>query len=93
MSNFLFLQEKWPFLARLGEIAEEYMYVDASTSLIKSGLFAEKVVNLMFELDNLTPLEIENTHENRIKYLKNEGMLPDEIEDLLHILSILGNKS
>lgn len=93
MSNFSFLEEKWPILAQLGENAEEYMYVDSNISIFKVGLFAEKLVNIMFELDDLTPLENENTHANRIKYLKNEGMLPQEIEELLFILRIHRNKA
>ncbi len=53
MSNFLFLEEKWPILARLGSNAESYIYSDSNSALIKLGLFAEKLVSLMFELDNI----------------------------------------
>lgn len=93
MSNFSFLQEKWPILAQLGENAENYMYVDSNTAMIKAGLFAEKLVNIMFELDGIKTPEHENTHANRIKVLKNEGLLPKEIEELLFILRIHRNKA
>ena len=93
MSNFSFLQEKWPILAQLGENAEDYMFVDSNTSMIKAGLFAEKLVNMMFDLDGILPPEYENTHANRIKVLKGEGLLPQEIEDILFILRIHRNKA
>ncbi len=93
MSNFSFLQEKWPILAQLGENAEDYMFVDSNTSMIKAGLFAEKLVNMMFDLDGILPPEHENTHANRIKVLKGEGLLPQEIEDILFILRIHRNKA
>ncbi len=93
MSNFSFLQEKWPILAQLGENAEDYMFVDSNTSMIKAGLFAEKLVNMMFDLDGILPPENENTHANRIKVLKGEGLLPQEIEDILFILRIHRNKA
>ena len=93
MSNFSFLEEKWPILAQLGANAEDYMYVDSNIAMFKAGLFAEKLVNIMFELDGITPPESENTHANRIKILKNEGLLPREIEELLFILRIHRNKA
>lgn len=93
MSNFSFLQEKWPVLAQLGENAEDYMYVDSNIAIFKAGLFAEKLVNVMFELDGVMPPDYENTHANRIKFLKSEGMLPQEIEELLFILRIHRNKA
>ena len=93
MSNFSFLQEKWPILAKLGENAEEYMYVDSNIAMFKAGLFAEKLVNIMFDLDGIGLPIGENTHAIRIKTLKNEGLLPREIEELLFILRINRNKA
>ncbi len=93
MSNFSFLQDKWPILAQLGEHAEDYIYVDSNIAIFKAGLFAEKLVNIMFELDAVTPPEYESTHSNRIQFLKSEGMLPQEIEELLFILRIHRNKA
>ena len=95
MSNFSFLEEKWPVLAQLGENAEQYMYVDSNIAMYKAGLFAEKLVSIMFQLDGIKePDNVnENTHANRIKILKNEGLLPREIEDLLYILRVNRNKA
>jgi len=40
----------------------------------------------MFELDEITPPENDNTPANRIRILKNEGMLPRDIGDILYAL-------
>ena len=44
MSNFNFLNEKYPALARLGEFAEKYIYQDSSITFIKLGIFEETLV-------------------------------------------------
>jgi len=93
MSNFLFLEKKWPVLAQLGSNAESYIYTDSNSALIKLGLFAEKLVSLMFELDNIALPETENTHSNRVKLLKREGLIPKDIDDFLYILRTSRNKA
>lgn len=93
LSNFIFLENKWPILAQLGNTAENYIYTDSNSALIKLGLFAEKIVNLMFELDGLENPKVENTHSNRIKILKNEGLIPKDIDDILYILRTSRNKA
>ncbi len=93
MSNFKFLQEKWQLLSELGKNAEHYIYADANISIIKSGLFGEKLTNIMFELDGLMTPKFDNTHANRIKLLKSEGMIPQEIEDILFMLRTNRNKA
>ena len=34
MSNFSFLSEKYPALAKLGEFSEKYIYQDSNTTFI-----------------------------------------------------------
>jgi type I restriction enzyme R subunit len=51
------------------------------------GVFAETIVNYMYELDDLPPLSSEdNTLIKKIKNLKYEGILPREIDDILYAL-------
>lgn len=38
MSNFKFLQERFPILANLGNLAEKYLYNDPNSCLIKLGM-------------------------------------------------------
>lgn len=54
-SNFEFLQENFSVLAALGSNAENYLYTDANSCLIKLGMFGETVVSLMLELDKIAP--------------------------------------
>jgi type I restriction enzyme R subunit len=66
-SNYAFLGNRFPELAMMGSLAEDYLYTDGNSCIIKLGLFGETLVNLMMEFDAVTPPEVENTHANRIK--------------------------
>ena len=92
-SNFSFLEERWSLLASIGLMAEKYIYTDSNSCLIKLGLFAESIVRLIFTLDNLAEPQMDNTHANRIKILKNEGLLPKDIDDILYALRVARNKA
>lgn len=80
-SNFSFLEDRWSLLFSIGMMAEKYIYTDPNSCLIKLGLFAESVVRLIFKLDSLEEPKFDNTHANRIKMLKNEGLLPKDIDE------------
>jgi type I restriction enzyme R subunit len=83
-SNFTFLSEKFPALEKLGNLAEGYLYSDPNSAIYKAGALAETVVNYMFELDNIPALDEKyNTAANRIRALKQEGLLPYEISDIV----------
>ncbi len=92
-SNFSFLEEKWPLLASIGSTAEKYVYTDSNSCLIKLGLFGESIVRLMFVLDNMDEPQEDNTHSNRIKLLKKEGLIPKDIDDILYALRINRNEA
>lgn len=94
-SNFAFLEDRWPLLATIGSTAEKYVYTDSNSCLIKLGLFGESIVHLMFKLDNIDEPknEKDNTHSNRIKILKNEGLIPKDIDDILYALRVTRNKA
>lgn len=92
-SNFAFLEERWPLLASIGNTAEKYVYSDSNSCLIKLGLFGESIVRFMFKLDNITEPDTDNTHANRIKILKNEGLIPKDIDDILYTLRTSRNKA
>lgn len=88
MSNFSFLNEKWPALAKLGEFAEKYIYQDSNTSFIKLGIFGETIVKYIIKLEDIDEILIshDRSQVNRIKLLKKEDLLPEEIENILQIL-------
>lgn len=92
-SNFNFLDATFPILMNLGSTAEKYLYSDTNSCLIKLGLFGETIVNLMLQLDDIPPPDYDNTHANRIKLLKNEGLLSKSIDDILYALRMTRNKA
>lgn len=92
-SNFIFLDRAFPVLAQIGGTAEEYLYSDPNSCLIKLGLLGETVVNLMMQLDHIQPPSYDNVHANRIKLLKGQGLLPREIDDILYSLRMARNKA
>ncbi|RKN77083.1 type I restriction-modification system endonuclease [Paenibacillus ginsengarvi] len=92
-SNFTFLESNFPVLAQIGVTAEEYIYSDPNSCLIKLGLLGETIVNLMMQFDGIQPPSYDNTHANRIKLLKGQGLLPREIDDILYSLRMARNKA
>lgn len=90
-SNFDFLQTAFPILAQIGSTAEKYVYSDANSALIKLGMFGETVVNLMLKLDKLDQPEFDNTHANRIRLLKRNGLIPSDIGEILYALRTTRN--
>ena len=50
------------------------------------------MVNLMLQLDKISAPQTDNTHANRIKVLRKEGMLPNQIDDILYALRMNRNK-
>ncbi|WP_338659753.1 type I restriction-modification system endonuclease [Paraclostridium sordellii] len=88
ISNFEFLNDKWPELAKLGEFAEKYIYQDSNTTFIKLGIFGENIVNYILKLEDVNEVNLycDRTQMNKIKLLKKEDLLPEEIENILHVL-------
>lgn len=92
-SNFIFLEEAFSALSQIGNTAENYLYTDPNSCLIKLGLFGETIVNTMLKLDDIDPPSYDNTHANRIKLLKQNGLLPKDIDDILYSLRMARNKA
>lgn len=92
-SNFVFLEEAFPALSQIGSTAEDYLYSDTNSCLIKLGQFGEMLVNIMLKLDNIPHPAFDNTHANRIKLLKKNGLLPKDIDDILYSLRTNRNKA
>lgn len=89
-SNFAFLRERWPILADLGELAEKNIYKDPNTSLYKLRLYGEMLAKFMLAYENMNEPE-DNKQSSRIKMLKEEDLLPREIDDIFYILRVKGN--
>ena len=91
-SNFDFLDKDFPVLANFGRLAEKYCYSDSNSSLMKLGMIGETIVNLMFTYDRIA-LPVENTAVNRIATLFREGLLTQDLVDILHALRKTRNKA
>ncbi len=91
-TNFIFLKEQWPMLASLGQLAEKNIYQDSNTTLIKLGMFAEQLVEYMFAYDNVEE-PVDKTQANRVRILKQNGLLPYEIDQILYTLRKARNKA
>ena len=87
-SNFDFLNRYWSTLAKTGSMAERYLYNDPNTCIYKIGMFAERLVQEILAFEHIPEPEFDNTHSNRIKLLKQEGLLErgSKIDDILYAL-------
>lgn len=91
-SNFEFLDKEFPVLSQFGKKAEAYLYSDSNSCLMKLGMIGETIVNLMFTYDRIMPPS-ENTAVNRIGVLFREGLLTQDLVDILHALRKVRNKA
>ena len=91
-SNFDFLSKDFPVLANFGQLAEEYSHSDPNSCLMKLGMIGETIVNLMFTYDRI-PLPEENTAVKRIDTLYREGLLTQDLAEILHTLRKVRNKA
>lgn len=85
-SNFEFLNRYWPALAQIGAAAESYVYSDANACLYKLGMFGERLILEIFAFEHIKEPTIDNTHANRIRLLKREGLIPKKTDDILYAL-------
>ena len=90
-SNFEYLNEYYPQLAKLGIAAECYLYSDPNACIYKLGLLSETIVNAVFDIEKLSIPENKNTLATKIRILKKEGILPKIIDDILYALRIRRN--
>ncbi|MCK9640996.1 MAG: type I restriction-modification system endonuclease [Prolixibacteraceae bacterium] len=91
-SNFIFLAKEYSILAKLGNLAERYIHDDPNASLFKMRLFGEKMVEYIFEIQQLD-FPHENTAFRRLELLKDEGILEDNILGLFHTIRKSGNQA
>lgn len=85
-SNFAFLNQHWPALAQIGAAAETYVYSDPNACLYKLGMFGERLILEIFAFEKIPEPSYDNTHANRIRLLKREGLIPKKIDDILYAL-------
>jgi len=89
-SNFSFLSSHWPILASLGELAERNLHHDPNTTLLKLRLFGETIAKYILASENMQEPEDQNQN-TRLRLLKQEGVLDDEVLSIFHALRKIGN--
>ncbi|BCN31861.1 type I restriction endonuclease subunit R [Anaeromicropila herbilytica] len=91
MSNFIFLNKKWPALAKLGSQAEMYLNMDSNASMLKMRMFGEQIIDIL--LAGLR-IEIERfaTQDDKIRLLRTTR-INGAIPDLFDIVRRHGNKA
>ena len=90
--NFSFLTNKFPVLAKFGALAEQYLYSDPNSCLIKLRMLGETIVNLIFRYEKMS-IDPELNAVKRINLLHDDGVLEDDFTDILHILRKNGNRA
>ena len=91
-SNFEFLSHEFPVLANFGKLAEQYLFTDSNSCLMKLGMMGETIVNLIFTYDKIA-FPYDNTAVARIDTLQREGLLTRDLTDILHVLRKARNKA
>lgn len=85
-SNFEYLKRYWPALAQIGAAAENYLYSDPNACIYKLGMFGERLILEIFVFEHIPEPTVDNTHSNRIRLLKREGLIPKKIDDILYAI-------
>ena len=93
MSNFDFLQKEWPLVAKLAQTAENYIYDDPNSCLIKLGMLAEHIVSYIVDVNDIAMSEEANTQADKIRQLKAKALLPRDIDDILYGLRKARNEA
>ena len=86
MANFEFLRQYWPTLADIASLAESYLYTDPNSSIMKMGMFAERLVAEIFVFEKIPFPDVDDTQSARVRILKREGLLPATIDNLLYTI-------
>ncbi|MFC5848569.1 type I restriction-modification system endonuclease [Deinococcus petrolearius] len=90
-SNFADLGRTDPLLAQLGYLAERYLFDDPNTALLKLRQYAEALTQVVAARSGLL-VDGETQHE-RLARLRREGVLPQEVWQLLTELRRSGNEA
>ena len=85
-SNFEFLNRYWSVLYQIGSAAETYLFSDANACIYKLGMLGERIVEEIFVYDHLPFPQYDDSQSERVRILKREGILPENIDNILYAL-------
>lgn len=88
--NFEFIKTHWPELHKLCAFAEDYIYSDPQSALIKLRCFAEKTVGFLYDELNL-PVGYNDSFADKLHRYDFIDSVPKAITDKLHAIRKRGN--
>lgn len=88
--NFEFIKTNWPDLHELCAFAEDYIYSDPQSALIKLRCFAEKTVCFLYDEFNL-PVGYNDSFADKLHSYDFIDSVPKAIIDKLHAIRKRGN--
>lgn len=93
MSNFDFFNEKFSSLSKLGELIEKTICTDPGSSLAKLSVFVEYILKYIVKSEGLDKkiLPDNDAQMYRMNILKENDLLPKEIESILQTFRTKGN--
>lgn len=91
-TNFQSLQKRWPQLYEHANFAEQYVYTDAHTAIVKLRCFAEQLVGILYRELNI-PCESSDGFFEKLKSTNFIEIVDDYIVEKLHAIRMLGNKA
>lgn len=90
--NFTFLQDKFPSLELLGRRAEEYVLSDPNSSMIKTGMLGESIINIICTRNRVLLPENATAHDKLIA-LEQRRLIPSNTASLMHSVRKVRNRA
>ena len=90
-SNFTFLFEDYPSIAKLGLLSEQSLHTDPSNTLSKLRIILEKVTQFIIEYEGVN--DYSTNQNDRLKVLQYDIGVPQEMLDIFHAVRKSGNKA
>lgn len=91
-SNFSYYPSEWQLFRNLGESAEQSVYRDPNSAIVKIRSLAEKMTDALFKLEDIDPWGLKNQVE-RLNTLQNKYVLSEDLADIFHAIRKTGNKA
>ena len=91
-TNFQYLQKSWPQLYEHANFAEQYVYTDPHTSIVKLRCFAEELVGYLYRELNL-PCERDDNFFDKLNSNVFIEIIDKTIQEKFHAIRMLGNKA
>lgn len=88
--NFEILRARWPYLADLGAFAEQYLYDDPSSALVKLRNYSEQMVHWIYDIADLEMPEPDSLYD-LLKADSFTSLVEPVVLNKFHIIRKLGN--